>query len=170
MDLVFELGDLLPRGLCDEIRATYEKDSRKAILADGPDIISGTFLGVSNFFDWTDACNAVDPYVKKARLKYEDHLDSIMIEKVPLQNLWHQGYTMESIKKINFTINEVKYPRHTCIIIFLNSSDSVFDFGYKKVKPEKGKCIVFPCIDYIKYNVEESSDERTILKTYLVRQ
>jgi len=151
-----ELDFHLDNDICDEIISRFESDERKSPGVTGqgliPEIKDSIDLSITNFKEWNDISEKLEVFLKDGIQKYKEWISAyVSLKYTPLNN--PSKFSGFQVQKSG------KYIWHTDNLIDKNMGFRIFtymwylndvetggetDFIYKKIKPKKGKLVIFP--------------------------
>ena len=168
-DLILELPNFIPGDLCDHIIEKFENDDRKvrgAVFTEEGLIFNDKLknsieLQILGLKDWKSVDEQLSEYIKKAIKEYYNFIDKNFYHDQPLHIF--EGILNRPTKDLGYTIQRqsrgAKYawhydggitiPSFLFIMIYLNTlephegGETQF-FNNRKVRPERGKIILFP--------------------------
>ena len=164
MEYIFEVDDIVPRALCEEIIEKFENDPNKSV-----GVMSGGVCAnlknsidlpmVDNHPEWESTVKKLKEHVYLGMSKYFEHLNkNVLCNKEHL--LWNQFYNVNmttlQLQKYEtgghyvwHSDNNLEQSRLIAILIYLNDIDdesggcTEFING-KIIKPRVGKIVFFP--------------------------
>ncbi len=160
MDLVYENSSNLDDNLCNRILERFKGDLRK----------KNDTLHISRFIEWEDTVDELDEKLKNAIEEYKNFVYQKLGFRVSyLDNMKHSdGYIVKKINGLDWRSDFQKNQsdsRTITIIWYLNTRnfDGETDFMYKKIKPEKGKLLMFPASWNSFYKDHPSEDKYVVI-------
>jgi len=160
MEYVYEVSNVIPKSLCDEIIEKFENDpdKRPGLTSAGLDekIKKTTDLIIYNEPEWKVINDKLERYLFTAITEYFEYLikdvydgdDNIIVglfgNGIDITNFQMQRYTVGDY----FTLHVDHQPeRLLTFIIYLNENGGHTNFlNGKNVKPEPGKILFFPSV------------------------
>lgn len=165
MEFFYEVENILPKEVCEEIIERFKKDKRKGPSKLGPNegridhsIRKSTTLMISGNGDWEDIDKIIFDAIAKALSEYRVYLEKYTTSKITdniFSNLSDEGYTINEMRPGEFydwhiddMISNGKRRAISCVL-YLNTLEedqggcTEFWCG-KKVRPQQGKILLFP--------------------------
>lgn len=159
MDLIYESPSSLDINLCDKILERFKGDSRK----------KNDTLHISRFIEWEETVDELDEKLKIAIEEYKSFVcQKLGFKASYIDNAKHSGgYIIKKITETDWHSDFEKNQsdsRTISLIWYLTTRnfDGETDFLYKKIKPEKGKLLMYPA-NWNSFYKDNPSDNKYVI-------
>lgn len=164
MEFIYEIDNILPKNVCEQIIKRFKNDNKKEPSKIGPegrvdhDVRKSTTLNISEHKSWSDIDKILFDAITKAFSEYREYIKKYTLPHISdnlFENIVDEGYTINEMKVGEFyewhvdDMVKSQQRRALSCVMYLNTLEedqggcTEFWCG-KKVRPQQGKILLFP--------------------------